>query len=76
VESKATDEGLLDARTAIGLPTGGKNGGDLRGELLIGQGARAGVGLAVGPVVIAARGNFQGGAQGANGMLVFHRGDG
>src|SRR5208283_3913747 len=46
---------------------------DLLGPTLIFLGARAGLGLAVGPVVIAAGGDFQGFAQRANGMLGFHR---
>jgi hypothetical protein len=51
-------ERLLNARTAIRLPAAGKNGGDLSGERLIGQGARAGVVTALLPVVEAAGGNF------------------
>ena len=51
-------EGLLDARTAIRLPTAGKNGGDLPGERLVRHRARAGVVTALLPVVEAAGGNF------------------
>ena len=47
--------------------------GNLLGQARIFLGARAGLGLAVGPVVIAAGGNFQGFAERTNGMLGFHR---
>jgi len=51
-------EGLLDARTAIRLPTAGKNGDDLPGECLVRHRARAGVVTALLPSIEAAGGNF------------------
>src|SRR5271168_1245707 len=68
-------EGLLDTRTAIGLPAASKNGGDLSGELLVRHRARSGVVTALLPVVKAAGGNLEELAQGQDGVIGFHRMD-
>src|SRR5208283_4657860 len=64
---------LLNTGAAVGLAALLMNLDNLLGQALIFLGARAGLGLAVGPVVIAAGGHFQGFAERANGVLGFHR---
>ena len=63
----------LNAGAAVGLAALLVNSDNQKGQARIFLGARAGLGLAVNPVVIAAGGDFQSLAQRANGMLSFHR---
>ena len=66
-------QGFLNAGAAVGLAALLMNLDDLLGQTFVFLGARAGPGLAVGPIVIAAGGNFEGFAERANGMFGFHR---
>src|ERR1035438_5081837 len=63
----------LNAGAAVGLTALLVNPDNQKGQARIFLGARAGLGLAVNPAVIAAGGDFQSLAQRANGMLGFHR---
>src|ERR1035441_1541925 len=63
----------LHAGTAVGLAALLVDLDNQQSQARIFLGARAGLGLAVDPVVIAAGGNFQGFAERTNGMLGFHR---
>src|ERR1039458_2383180 len=64
---------FLNAGAAVGLAALLMTLADLLGQAPIFQGARAGLGWVVGPVVIAAGGDFQGFAERADGVLGFHR---
>ena len=66
---------LLNAWAAIGLATVLVDLDNLLNEPGIFLGARAGLGLAVGPVVITAGGNFLGFTERTDRMLGFHRVD-
>src|SRR5208283_1797404 len=66
---------LLNARAAIGLAAGLMDLDNLLDQPGIFPGARSGLGLAVGPVVITAGGNFQSFAERTDRMLGFHRVD-
>src|SRR5205814_5912174 len=63
----------LDAGAAVGLPAGLVDLENLRRQLDILLGTRAGLGLALDPVVIAAGGDLQDRAQRPDGVLGFHR---
>src|SRR4051812_47988228 len=66
---------LLNTGTAISLAALQVDRGDLDKQQRILLGSQAGLGLTVGPVVIAAGRNFKSFTQGANRMLGFHRVD-
>jgi hypothetical protein len=66
---------LLNARAAIGLAAVLMDLDNLLDQPGILLGTRAGLVLAVEPVVITAGRNFQGGAERTDGMLGFHRVD-
>ena len=63
----------LNAGAAVGLAALLVDLDNQKSQARIFPGARAGLGLTVDPVVIAAGGNFQGFAERTNGMLGFHR---
>jgi len=67
------DQGLLNARAAVGLAAGQVNLSDLGNQQRILLGSGAGLGASVDPVVIATGRDFKGLAHRANGMFGFHR---
>ena len=66
-------QGHLHARAAVGLAALLMDLDNEQSQARIFPGARAGLGLALEPVVVAAGRNFQGFAERTNGMLGFHR---
>ena len=65
-------QGRDEARTAISLPALGVAVLNLQSQGLVGHGTRAGAGAPLVPGVVAAGGDVQIGAQGEDGVIVFH----